>query len=182
MTSTRSSRDAAGSVASTGAPAADAGPATNRLYGLFPFIGILLLIAAEAIQFALHGTADWQIILVMNSVTYLIGAQALGAAFGHLFYGPPIAASIGWAPSPFQWEVGGANLGIGIAGVMASSFGRQYWLAVIIMAAAFLWVAGIGHGREVVRSHNLAVSNAGPILFTDFLVPLWCLVAWMLWA
>ena len=165
-----------------GAVSTTDGPATNRLYALFPFIGIALLLVAEVVQFASHGSDGWQRILVMNSVTYLIGAQAVGAGIAHMFFGPPIAASIGWAPSPFQWEVGGANLGIGIAGVWASSFGREYWLAVIIMAAAFLWVAGVGHIREIVRSHNLAVSNAGPILFTDFLVPLWCLVAWLLWA
>lgn len=46
----------------------------------------------------------------------------------------------------------------------------------------FLWVAGIGHIREIVRQRNFAISNAGPIMFLDFLVPLFCLAIWLLWA
>jgi len=154
----------------------------QRSFALFPFIGIILLVIVEAVQFATEGSTNWQQLLVMNSVTYLIGAQGIGAGIGHMFFGPPIARSIGWEPSPFQWEVGGANLGIGIAGVWASSFHPDYWLAVIIVAMGFLWVAGIGHVRDVVKHHNLSVSNAGPILFTDFLIPAYCLLIWLLWA
>jgi len=155
---------------------------STRAFAVFPFIGIILLVIAEVIQFATTGSDNWEQILVMNSVTYLIGAQALGAGIGHMFYGPPIAESIGWQPSPFQWEVGGANLGIGIAGVWASSFQPDYWLAVILVAMGFLWVAGIGHVRGVIKDKNFSISNAGPILVTDFLVPLFCLVIWILWA
>jgi hypothetical protein len=154
----------------------------TKLAAFFPFIGIIFLVIAEIVQFAQHGSVGWQVILVMNSVTYLIGAQAVGAGISHMFWGPPIAASIGWAPSPFQWEVGGANLGIGIAGVWAGSFGREYWIAVIIAALVFLWVAGVGHIREIVTKRNFAVSNAGPIMFTDFLVPAFCLTIWVLWS
>jgi hypothetical protein len=154
----------------------------KRLMGLFPFVGIILFAGAEVIELVRNGTDRWQVILVMNAVVYLIGAQAFGGGLAHMFYGPPIAESIGWKPSPFQWEVGGANLGVGVAGVMASSFNPDYWLAVILVALVFLWVAGIGHIREVVKEHNFAINNAGPILFMDFLIPAFCLVVWIMWA
>jgi hypothetical protein len=154
----------------------------KRLMGLFPFVGIVLFLGAELIEFATNGTVRWQTLLVMNAVTYLIGAQALGGGLGHMFYGPPIAESIGWKPSPFQWEVGGANLGIGIAGVFASNFNTDYWLAVIIVALVFLWVAGVGHIREIITARNFSVNNAGPIMFLDFLVPAFCFVVWLMWA
>lgn len=156
--------------------------ARNLLFGIFPFVGLLLFLGATAIQFAVHGTDGWQPAMVTNAVTYLIGAQAIGAGFTHMFYGPPIARSIGWEPSPFQWEVGGANLGLGIAGVWAGSFHPDYSLAVIIVAMGFLWVAGIGHIREIVRQRNFAINNAGPIMFFDFLIPVFCLAIWLLWA
>jgi hypothetical protein len=158
------------------------GEHVKRLMGLFPFIGIIMFVVAEAIEFGRSGTTNWQSIAVMNAVMYLIGAQAFAAGLGHMMFGPPVAASIGWAPSPFQWEVGGANLGIGVAGVIASSFHPDYWLAVIIVSMVFLWVAGIGHIREVVKNKNFAPNNAGPILFMDFLLPAACLVAWIAWA
>lgn len=163
------------------APPSTGGPPT-WIYGLFPFIGVILLVIATVVQFATDGSDGWRQALVVNSVTYLIGAQAIGAGIGHMFFGPPIAASIGWRPSPFQWEVGGANLGLGIAGVWASSFDPDYWLAVIIVATGFLWVAAVGHVREIIREKNLSVSNAGPILFTDVLIPAFCLVIWLMWA
>ena len=71
--------------------------------------------------------------------------MGIGAGFAHMFWGKKISASIGWNWSPFEWEVGVANLGMGIAGVMAGSFGKDYWLAVIIVVATFLWGAAIGH-------------------------------------
>lgn len=171
------SHPAATAAAQDGEPPA----AVRVLLGAAPFAGVICFTVAEVVWFASGGDGDWRTILVLNAVTYLIGAQALGAGLGHMFWGPPIARSIGWQPSPFQWEVGGANLGIGIAGVLAGSFGTEYWLAVIVMAMTFLWVAGVGHIREIVRERNFAINNAGPILFLDFLAPAFCLVVWLLW-
>lgn len=154
----------------------------RRVAAAFPFIGPVLFLIAEAVQLVTSGAGSWRDNLTVNAVTYLIGAPALGAGIAHLFFGPPIAASIGWQPSPFQWEVGAANLGLGIAGLAASYFDREYWLAVIIVAASFLWLAAVGHVREIVAHRNFSVSNAGPILFTDVLIPAFCLLAWFLWS
>jgi hypothetical protein len=163
-------------------PAAGAPPAAVRaLMVLSPFSGLIAFAIAEIVWLASGAEGDWRRMVVMNGVIYLIGAQGIGAGLGHMFWGPPIAESIGWRPSPFQWEVGGANLGIGIAGVLASSFHPDYWLAVIIAAMGFLWVAGIGHIRDIVREHNFAINNAGPILFLDFLIPGFCLAPWIAW-
>ena len=49
----------------------------------------------------------------------------------HLFNPAPVAASIGWPTSPFQAEVGLANISYGVLGVTASSFERPYTLAAI---------------------------------------------------
>ena len=42
-------------------------------------------------------------------------AQGLWAFIGHVFFAEQAAASIGWANTPFQYEVGVANLGLGLA-------------------------------------------------------------------
>ena len=44
-----------------------------------------------------------------------LGVQGLWAFVGHVFFAEQSAASIGWATSPFQYEVGVANLGLGLA-------------------------------------------------------------------
>ncbi len=101
-----------------------------------------------------------------------LGLMGLWAALGHIFFPAMAARAIGWAPSPFQFEVGVANLGIGLAALYAAFSSRQAQIAVGIVAAGFLGGAGVGHIRDIVATGNLAPGNAGPILFTDFLTPI----------
>ena len=80
--------------------------------------------------------------------------------------------SIGWAPSPFQKEIAGANLGIGLGAVAASMLGAPAAWAMTIMAAGFLWSAAAVHVSDMVRRKNFAINNAGPIFWWDILTPL----------
>ena len=105
-----------------------------------------------------------------------LGVQGLWAFLGHVFFAEEAAASIGWAPSPFQYEVGVANLGLGLASLYAAFAGFQARVAVAIAVACFLVGAGIGHIRDIVEHGNLAPGNAGPIMVTDFLTPIVILV------
>src|SRR5690242_14826201 len=61
----------------------------------------------------------------------------LWAFLGHIFFAEQSAASIGWAPSPFQYEVGIANLGLALAALYAAFRGYEARLAVGIAAACF---------------------------------------------
>ena len=109
-----------------------------------------------------------------------LGLQGLWAFVGHVFFAEESAASIGWAPSPFQYEVGVANLGLGLAAIYAAFRGFEARAAVAIAAACFLAGAGVGHVREILEEDNFAPGNAGSILFTDFLVPIVILVLLLL--
>jgi hypothetical protein len=101
-----------------------------------------------------------------------LGIQGVWAFIGHVFFPQQSAASIGWAPSPFQYEVGVANLGLGLACIYAAFRGFEARVAAGIVAACFLLGAGIGHIRDIVATGNRAAGNAGPIMFTDFLTPI----------
>lgn len=105
-----------------------------------------------------------------------LGVQGLWAFVGHVFFAEQAAASIGWANTPFQYEVGVANLGLGLASIYAAFRGFEARLAVGIVAACFLIGAGIIHIVDIVAQGNLAPGNAGPILVTDFLTPVVILV------
>ncbi len=105
-----------------------------------------------------------------------LGVQGIWAFIGHVFFAERAAAAIGWATSPFQYEVGVANLGLGLASLYAAFRGFEARLAVAIAAACFLVGAGIGHIRDIVETGNLAPGNAGPIMLTDFLTPIAVLV------
>jgi hypothetical protein len=147
-------------------------PTYQRFLKYAALIGPLGLAIATIVQYAVHGSDNFSEVLLVNGITWLIGGAGIGAGLAHVFYGPPVAASIGWEPSPFQYEVGVANMGIGLAGVLASYHSHEYWLAVIIVATVFLWGAAIGHIREMVVAKNFAPNNAGFIFWTDILSPL----------
>ncbi len=105
-----------------------------------------------------------------------LGVPSLWAAFSHAFMTERVAKSIGWAPSPFQHEIAGANLGIGLGAVAASYLGVPAAWAMWFMAAAYLWSAAAVHVSDMLRRGNLAINNAGPIFWWDILTPLTLLI------
>nr|WP_246520116.1 DUF6790 family protein [Ancylobacter lacus] len=111
--------------------------------------------------------------LLRSILVFPVGLMGLWGFLGHVFFADQAAASIGWAPSPFQFEVGMANLGIGLAGLIGAFFGSPgFRAAVAVVMAGFLGGAGVGHIVQIVQTGNVAAGNAGPILYTDFLGPL----------
>ncbi|QFR33088.1 DUF6790 family protein [Ancylobacter sp. TS-1] len=102
-----------------------------------------------------------------------VGLVGLWAFLGHVFFAAQSAAAIGWAPSPFQFEVGMANLGIGLAGVIGAFVSSPGFRAAVgVVSLGFLGGAGVGHLVQIAETGNHAAGNAGPILYTDFLTPL----------
>jgi hypothetical protein len=153
-----------------GAP--EAAPGWVRLMGpLLPVIPVAGLLISGFSQLSGSGKS-WQEVFWANSVGWLVGAFMFMGSTPHLLMPGPVARSIGWAPSPFQWELGAATLGMAIAGVLASGQPRAFSLAVIIVFSTFMLGAAIGHVREMVTHHNFASGNAGPIFFYDVLAPL----------
>lgn len=149
--------------------------------GLLPFIGVILFMIATIRQFAGGAGPDWGPALVANAVTYLIGWAALGAGVTHLFFGKQISKTIGFEKSPYELEVGFADLAMGIAGVLAARFSPDYWFAVILISSIFRVGCGVGHIRSMIRDRNFAINNTA-ILAINFVVPAFLLVAYFLWA
>jgi len=89
----------------------------------------------------------------------------------HVFFAARSAAFIGWADSPFQYEVGFASLGFAVVGFLAfkKDFGLR--LAAVIGPAFFLWGAAGGHVYEMITRHNFSPGNAGVIFWMDLLIP-----------
>lgn len=146
-------------------------------------VPILLIVAALACA----GLAIWQgprpvtrDFIIDRLLRYLfvfpLGLQGLWAFVGHVFFPAQSAAAIGWSDSPFQLEVGVANLGLGLASLYAAFRGFEARLAVFLVAASFLIGAGVVHIRDIVTTGNFPPGNAGPIMVTDFLTPIAVLV------
>ena len=110
---------------------------------------------------------------------WFAGIAFLWSGAMHLLMPHFTAAQIGWQNSPFQVEVGLANLSICLLGFMAfAARNRLLHLAVILALGIFSVGAGLGHIYQLLALHNDASSNAGTIMYTDIIVPLVMLIVW----
>jgi hypothetical protein len=92
----------------------------------------------------------------------------------HSVFGDYAAKTIGWAQSPFQWELAVSSLGVG---VMAFVLGRRRApfigkVAVVIATAIFGLGAAAGHIYQLVVNHDFAVDNTGLLLVSDIAINL----------
>jgi hypothetical protein len=104
-----------------------------------------------------------------------MGLMGLLAAYAHVFLGPETARSIGWQPgSPFQYEIGMANLSYGVLGILAFWIrGGRFWDACIIGWVVLFLGCFVGHVIDYYENHNTAPYNIGPyIWFYDLFLPL----------
>ena len=99
-----------------------------------------------------------------------------GFVFGelrfHAFFGGLAARFIGWADSPFQFEVATASLGFAAVGFLAAWRSFDLRLAAVVGPALFTLGAAAGHVYQMVTANNFAPGNAGLIFYADIFVPL----------
>lgn len=89
-----------------------------------------------------------------------VGANGLGGAIGHIFLSDLIAEGVGWPTgSPFQLEMGFANLLIGVLGIMAISR-RDGFRTAAIIATTILGVGATSvHIWDIAATGNLSPGN-----------------------
>lgn len=116
-------------------------------------------------------TLCWHIIL-SDFLFWAIGITYLYNGVAHTVFGDATAVIIGWAQSPFQMEVGFASLGFALVGFLAVWGSFDLRLGAILGVSCFLLGAAGTHIYEMIVSRNFAEGNAGPVFYTDILVPL----------
>ena len=148
-------------------------------YSLLP----LLLAAGHMLLDRQSRTPARRIELIMIYVLAIsVGANGLSGAFGHLFLSDIVAEGIGWAAgSPFQLEMGYANLALGILGLLAISRRDGMRSAAIIVTAVIGGGATLVHLQDIIATGNLApgntIQNLGNLLDPAILIGLTWLTA-----
>jgi|SRR5580692_5314868 hypothetical protein len=101
-----------------------------------------------------------------------IGVTGLWAGIYHVLF-PSVAAShIGWQVSPFQFEVGMADLAIGVTACIAFWRDLNFKAAAVSAASIFLLGDAVGHVRQMLVANNFAPGNAGVPFYMDIICPL----------
>ena len=148
--------------------------------GNVPFIGLLIALLLGFFRCAGAQACDSK--GVKNTIlAYIfllpIGIGGIWGFIVHAFFPQVADKVIGWSPSPFEFEVAVANLGMGVTGIIAFKENRGFRLATAVFITCFGWGAAIGHIHQMVIAHNFTPGNAGIIFWTDILIPL---ITWSL--
>ena len=109
-----------------------------------------------------------------------IGVTGLWAGIFHIFF-PAVAASyIGWQASPFQFEVGMADLSIGATACIAFWCDLGFQAGAVSAASVFLLGDAVGHVRQMIDTGNFAPGNAGVPFYMDIICPVLAITLVML--
>jgi hypothetical protein len=138
---------------------------------------VLLALAGASIHIAFssdrrrHGAVIAETYLIYFLFIY-VGLMGLLTAYAHVFRPVQTSASIGWQPSPYEYEVGMADLTVGVLGVLCLWFSGNFWLATAIANAVWLLGDAVGHIREIILAKNYAPNNSGIFLLAEIVTPL----------
>ncbi len=134
-------------------------------------LGLVFAAVAIARSSKAAGTAPVVDKLLAWHVFFVIGVGYFVNFIFHGFFGRMSAAFIGWADSPFQFELAVASLGFSAVGFIAAFRSFDLRLAAIVGSSIFLLGAAGGHIYQMITTHNVAPGNAGVIFYLDLFVP-----------
>jgi hypothetical protein len=132
---------------------------------------VLLFVAAIATALVKRGRTTFVERLLAWTLLLPIGVTGLWAGVSHVFFPAVAAAHIGWQVSPFQFEVGMADLAIGVTACIAFWRDLAFKAAAICAASIFLLGDAIGHIRQMMLAGNFAPGNAGVPFYMDVICP-----------
>ncbi len=144
---------------------------------MYPLILFIIAILASTLHLLLSKKKTTFRRIVEIALLYIIpltiGVGALIAFVGHVFFGPMVAAQIGWpAHNPFQFEVGIGNLAMSVAGFFCIWQRRGFWMATTLFSGVFLLGAAYGHLVQIAGGDTSPL-NTGIFLYVgDVGIPL----------
>ena len=144
---------------------------------MFQLVFLLLVVIAASVHLAIsparrRSRASVVEIYLIYLFFIYVGLMGLLTAYAHVFRPLQTSASIGWSTSPYEYEVGMADLTVGVLGLLSLWFRGNFWLATAIATAVWLLGDAIGHVRQLLIYNDHAANNAGIFLYAEIATPL----------
>jgi hypothetical protein len=150
------------------------------IFFIFWLIGIIVGIITAIINPTIRTVQAIATNLLFYQLVITLTLTGVQGFLGHVFKSDMVAEYIGWEKgSPFQKELGYAELGYGIAGVMCIWMGKDFWLATIIITSPLFIGAAVVHLKEMKKSKNFKPGNS-IILLPDLIIPLSLIVLYVI--
>jgi hypothetical protein len=141
---------------------------------------VFLFVAALALAAASRSDAPVADRLLAWILLLPIGVTGLWAAAFHLFFPQIAAADIGWEVSPFQFEVGLADLAIGATASVSFWRSLDFKAAAVMVSSIFLLGDAVGHVKQMIVAGNFASGNAGVPFCSDIAFPVLAIILLMI--
>lgn len=109
-----------------------------------------------------------------------VGVGGIWAAAFHIFFPSIASAQIGWRSSPFEFEIGVADLALGVTAVIAFWRSLSFQSAVAAYAIVFYIGVTFGHLYDAFATANFSPDNFGPLLLVTVLRA--AILGWLLHA
>lgn len=87
---------------------------------------------------------------LLHMLVIYVGLMGLLTAYAHVCRPVQTSASIGWSTSPYEYEVGMADLTVGVLGIFCLWLRGNFWLATAIANAVWLLGDAVGHIRQMI--------------------------------
>ena len=137
---------------------------SNAIAFVLTHLPVLLFIGAIALAFLLKQPASFTERLFNWLLLLSVGVETLWAGIFHVFFPKIAAQSIGWADSPFHFEIGVADIAMGIVAILSFWRSLDFKAAVVGYISLFYVGVAIGHVRDAVMAGNFAPNNFGLLL------------------
>jgi len=138
----------------------------------FGLIMLVLALILGAMQWATQQRLPSPEIFYRWVALLPVGLTSIYGFIMHAFFPDYTAGVIGWANSPFQFEVAIANLSIGVIALISNRANYDFRLATVIACTCWFWGDACGHIYQMVAHHNFAPGNAGSWFYLDIIIPI----------
>jgi hypothetical protein len=141
-------------------------------------IPLVMFVAALGAASALRSPLRWSERYLAWLLLLSVGVDSLWAGIFHVFFPQIASEQIGWRSSPFEFEVGVADIALGIVAIASFWCSLSFKTAIAIYAMVFYIGVTIGHMHDAVVHQNFSPDNFGVLLLLTILR--FILLGWLL--
>ncbi|MDM9646358.1 DUF6790 family protein [Rhizobium sp. S163] len=130
---------------------------------------LLLFIIALVCAALSRSTVHWSRRYLSWILLLSVGVDGVWAGIFHVFFPAIASAQIGWQPSPFEFEVGIADIALGSVAVISFWRSLSFQSAIATYAIIFYVGVTIGHFVQAFGHADFASDNFGALLVLTIL-------------